>query len=66
MRQEESQGYSSLPDVPPLSLQRLYWTLRVLLSLFVGLVIVGKCCTALGGGSGDRVKPRGRVCSWEM
>ncbi|NXQ68148.1 DOXA2 factor, partial [Quiscalus mexicanus] len=33
---------------------RLYWTLRVLLSLFVGVVIVGKCRAALGmGGSGQ-------------
>lgn len=43
VRQEGSQGCSCLPDVP-VSLQRLYWTLRVLLSLFVGVVIVGECC----------------------
>lgn len=66
MRQEESQGYSSLPDAPSLSLQRLYWTLRVLLSLFVGVVIVGKCCAALGDGSEGRIKPWGGVCVWEM
>lgn len=64
-RQEDSQGYSSLPDVPPVSLQRLYWTLRVLLSLFVGVVIVGECWAALGDGSGGRMKPWGRVCGWE-
>lgn len=42
-------GCSVLPDVSPLFPQRLYWTLRVLLSLAVGMVIVGECFTAPRG-----------------
>lgn len=49
VKQKHRRGYWSLPDIPPLFLQRLYWTVRVLLSLMVGVVIVGKWCATLRG-----------------
>uniref|UniRef100_A0A8C9UIB2 Uncharacterized protein n=1 Tax=Serinus canaria TaxID=9135 RepID=A0A8C9UIB2_SERCA len=41
---------------------RLFWTLRVLLSLFVGAVIVGECWAAPGMALGEGLNPAAGKC----